>query len=1082
MTAINRWTLNFQNFQNFQSMGLDPLLGMDQSVYGAFPYPSDGESYTAVTLHDLGNGTIALQYPGSSFHPAVFASVRDDYGFRVQFQDPQGNWITEITARETFQATVTGDGYFALYSPTFSRYVTVDSEPDTNADDCFPLRATTDDITQAARFTATGLDRPSVFDFLQVNKNASGLSFAGVNLSNVDLSGDNDLSGCDFREVAQGSLSGCVLDGTNLQYASFAGLHLDGLSISNADCAFADFSGCDFTSFVPATPPPVLANADLTGAVISAGNSWSGANMPGAVLAEATLTGCDLSGAATNLAGTNFSGVGVRLFEPAYQGGGIGADNLMDRVIAFDGNSSGNLDHLVCYIPGAGSVIIVRKNADGTFDTVYSQGDPGNGIGGYKLDNPADRIIAYDYLGTGHLDHLVCYRPGTGIVWILEKGTDQNNNLTFDKVWPQANTDSTSGIGGYNLQDPADRIIAFDYYGTGHLDHLVCYRRGTGTIWILEKTTDQNSNVTFNPLFQSAGGIGPDNTMDRIIAFDYTGTGHLDHLVCYIPGKGSVIIIRKKSDGTFDAPYFQGAPGDGIGGYKLDNPADRIIAYDYCGTGHLDHLICYRPGTGKIWILEKGIDQNNNVTFSPVYRHFGIGGYDMAVLADRIIAYDYAGIGHPDHLVCYRPNTSTIWVIQSSAAGPATLERCNLTGANLSGTQLAGAKLAGVNLTGANLAGTNFTGTDLTEVTFSSPLITSTDPNNPTIFASCILPYAVIGLDWSYLDLTAATITGLPTDLTGLTAIGLRRPGGDFTGLVLDRANFANATLDGAHFTNAKLRRSASFAGARLIGALFTNAVLDQANFAGAALGGIAGTQAANFSAAWISNCNFTQANAYGVIFAGATLVSGNMLNDATNLQEADFSDAYLPYADFTGANLQGATFDGACMVECVLANADLTPAEQGAKAASFSAACLQGVDFTGTKLGGTNLMNAAITNGSGQFPVSHYDEYGNLTPPGSISWPAISFPSGASFSDATTCPNGSTYGSNQKHGLSIAQMMQAQSPPTQWTPRDSLRRIFRDLPQESPEDRRRLFPSKKSRRVENARDLSRHTHEIKTP
>jgi uncharacterized protein YjbI with pentapeptide repeats len=376
-----------------------------------------------------------------------------------------------------------------------------------------------------------------------------------------------------------------------------------------------------------------------------------------------------------------------------------------------------------------------------------------------------------------------------------------------------------------------------------------------------------------------------------------------------------------------------------------------------------------------------------------------------------------------------------------------SLSNVDLSGYNLSSCDFRGvAQLAGAKLTGANLAATNFTGIDLTHVTFSFPIIRSTDPNKPTIFASCILPYAVIGLDWSYLDLTAATITGLPRDLTELVAVSVRRPEGDFTGFVLDEANFANATLDGARFTDAKLRQNASFAGAKLVGAYFTGAVLDQANFVGAVLGGIEFAQAANFSSAWISNCNFTEANAYGVIFAGATLISGNTLTGATSLQESDFTNAYLPYADFTGANLQGAKFDGACMVECVLANADLTPAQQGAISASLYAACLQGVDFTGTKLGGANLTNAAITNGSGQIQVRHYDEYGNLIPPESappelISWQAENFPSEASFSNATVCPNGSPYGANQEQGLSIAQMMQATNPPTQWMPRNLYKR-----------------------------------------
>jgi uncharacterized protein YjbI with pentapeptide repeats len=565
MTPINRWILYVPSayVPSAGSNGPDPVI-----VDGGYPgtplplvysvQPGDAEGDT-MTLQDLGNGTIALQYfPGYGPDVYGFASVRDDSGFQVKFHDNAGNWITEVTARETLQAIPTGDGNFALYSPTFAMYVTVDSASRTPPpwSPAYPLRATTGDITQAARFTATGVDRPSVLDFVQLGKNVSGLSFAGVSLSNVDLSGYN-LSSCDFRGVAQ---------------------------------------------------------------------------------------------------------------------------------------------------------------------------------------------------------------------------------------------------------------------------------------------------------------------------------------------------------------------------------------------------------------------------------------------------------------------------------------------------------LAGAKLTGAILAATNFTGIDLTHVTFSFPIIRSTDPNNPTIFASCILPYAVIGLDWSYLDLTAATITGLPRDLTGLVAVSVRRPEGDFTGFVLDEANFANATLDGARFTDAKLRQNASFAGAKLVGAYFTGTVLDQANFVGAVLGGIEFAQAVNFSSAWISNCNFTEANAYGVIFAGATLISGNTLTGATSLQESDFTNAYLPYADFTGANLQGAKFDGACMVECVLANADLTPAQQGAISASLYAACLQGVDFTGTKLGGANLTNAAITNGSGQIQVRHYDEYGNLIPPESappelISWQAENFPSEASFSNATVCPNGSPYGANQEQGLSIATMMQATNPPTQWMPRNLYKR-----------------------------------------
>ncbi|MGZ8803142.1 MAG: fascin domain-containing protein, partial [Mycobacterium sp.] len=181
MTVINRWILSAQNRcaniwynDDYTVYGLNPVPGMQA--------PSDANT---VTLNDLGNGTIALQCGGGY---NAFASVRDDYGYQVQFQAPySADWITGVGADEILQAIPTGDGYFALYSPHFGRYVTINPNPNPKANNCTPLTARGGDIGQAARFTATGLDRNSVFDFLQVGGNATGLSFAGVDLANRNL-------------------------------------------------------------------------------------------------------------------------------------------------------------------------------------------------------------------------------------------------------------------------------------------------------------------------------------------------------------------------------------------------------------------------------------------------------------------------------------------------------------------------------------------------------------------------------------------------------------------------------------------------------------------------------------------------------------------------------------------------------------------------------------------------------------------------------------------------------------------------------------------------------------------------------
>ena len=60
--------------------------------------------------------------------------------------------------------------------------------------------------------------------------------------------------------------------------------------------------------------------------------------------------------------------------------------------------------------------------------------------------------------------------------------------------------------------------------------------------------------------------------------------------------------------------------------------------------------------SGTVWILKEGTDQQNHITFTPVYhKTTGIGRYDLSDPTDRVIASDYAGTGAFRALVCYRP-------------------------------------------------------------------------------------------------------------------------------------------------------------------------------------------------------------------------------------------------------------------------------------------------------------------------------------------------------------------------------------------------------------------------------------------
>lgn len=147
-----------------------------------------------------------------------------------------------------------------------------------------------------------------------------------------------------------------------------------------------------------------------------------------------------------------------------------------------------------------------------------------------------------------------------------------------------------------------------------------------------------------------------------MFAYDFNSSGKLDHLVIYRPGTGTVWIL-KNAGGQFQPVYAQGDPGAGIGGFDLKSPADRMFAFDYDSSGKADHLALYRPSTGTMWILKKAGGQ-----LHPVYAQGdpgnGIGGYDLKSTGDEGFAFDYNSTGSANHLGFYRPGTGTFWLLK----------------------------------------------------------------------------------------------------------------------------------------------------------------------------------------------------------------------------------------------------------------------------------------------------------------------------------------------------------------------------------------------------------------------------------
>lgn len=142
---------------------------------------------------------------------------------------------------------------------------------------------------------------------------------------------------------------------------------------------------------------------------------------------------------------------------------------------------------------------------------------------------------------------------------------------------------------------------------------------------------------------------------------------------------------------------------------------------------------------------------------------------------------------------------------------------CDLSGMNLAGKDLRGAILTnttltgtvfkgvtsmdGANLTGATMGnGTDFSGCDLSKTIFGPKPNFGSNPSKPTKFIGATIPYQTLGTTWSCVDLTNATITGLPQDLSQLTVMQANLTGIDLSGKTLKNAHFYHVTLQGAHF------------------------------------------------------------------------------------------------------------------------------------------------------------------------------------------------------------------------------------------------------------------------------------------
>lgn len=291
---------------------------------------------------------------------------------------------------------------------------------------------------------------------------------------------------------------------------------------------------------------------------------------------------------------------------------------------AFDFDNSGLNDNVIMYRPGTGEMWILTDEGH-RFRSMVWLANPTNGVGGYDLKSVNDRALAFDYDHSGYQNHIVLYRPGSGLISILARDDNALNGVhPFAPVYSRSN-----GMEGFDLMSSFDKVMSFDYDHSGKQDHLVLYRPGSGLISIFK-----NQNGVFSPVYQQSNGIGGydlQSVNDRIFAFDFDHSGKQDHLVLYRPG-GRLTTILKNQNGIFSTVYKDST---GIGGFDLRTTDDYAFAYDYTGDGgsKKDHIVMVRPGTGIIFILK-----NDNGKFSAVYgqnKYFefgqGIGNFPVFI-------------------------------------------------------------------------------------------------------------------------------------------------------------------------------------------------------------------------------------------------------------------------------------------------------------------------------------------------------------------------------------------------------------------------------------------------------------------
>jgi uncharacterized protein YjbI with pentapeptide repeats len=357
----------------------------------------------------------------------------------------------------------------------------------------------------------------------------------------------------------------------------------------------------------------------------------------------------------------------------------------------------------------------------------------------------------------------------------------------------------------------------------------------------------------------------------------------------------------------------------------------------------------------------------------------------------------------------------------------ANLDGANLTGADLTGANLTGATLAGTILTGAILTSTIFNNVDLSTTVFDPVPNFGTSPTTRTLFQGAIVPATSLGRNWSYIDLTGATVKNIPTaDLSGLVAVNTLFPESIVFGAVnLQKANFTSAQLFYADFTEADLGFAtltrALLKGAKLNGANLSGATLTAAWLIAQGSGNDPNQyEAAQVANAFLLNTVLDQAQAAGVDFSGSLFATNTIISSTQAsaqgafMVRSNFSDATVVQVNFRGTQFSGAQFENTILIGSTFPSCALNPTSDAVHSVpTMHNANISGTLFAdGSGVGRTNSANmdglemdgATYSTSSGLYnPTNYKDYYGKPV----MIWVNYGPTVLGTTTSATTCPNG---------------------------------------------------------------------------